>query len=74
MPLHIVSPRAAALPLRSGPNRNRISNVLFHSSRVLRKGYDVDGTKSHYETLKVPRDASPAEIKKCVRFLLSPNP
>jgi hypothetical protein len=56
MPLYHVCPRAV-LSLRNGQFR------LFHGSRALRSN-DVDVGSSHYETLKVARDASPADIKR----------
>ncbi|TEA20571.1 DnaJ-like protein subfamily A member 3 [Colletotrichum sidae] len=59
---------AAARPLRSGalplppPSPSRHHNVsarLFHTTRPL-----LSPPSNHYETLKVPPNASPAEIKK----------
>lgn len=74
MPLCYTPINAAALNrglvrlLRPRPNNTSTStshlNHLFHTSRILQDDTSSPHSQNHYDTLNVPPDASPSEIKK----------
>ncbi|KAK6841598.1 DnaJ domain-containing protein [Apiospora arundinis] len=72
LPTPALCPAPLIFGARSNPSRFRRPQCPFHTTRCLRDE-EIDRATNHYEALKLPTNASPADIKRSFYALSKTN-